>query len=131
MNRAETECERLVCLRQQADKSSENLCLADFIAPAESGVKDWVGLFAVTTGLGLEEAAAACRKRRLCRHHAQGTGRSPGRSPGRGPARKVRREICGLCPDEITGPEALIAEKYRGIPPGPRLSGLPRSQRKG
>ena len=46
----------LRCLRQQADKPIErpNLCLADFIAPKDSGKQDWVGAFAVTTGLGIE-----------------------------------------------------------------------------
>jgi hypothetical protein len=47
---------RLHHLRQQADKPVErpNLCLADFIAPRESGVTDWIGGFAVTAGLGIE-----------------------------------------------------------------------------
>ena len=47
---------RLHHLRQQADKPLErpNLCLADFIAPRESGVTDWIGGFAVTAGLGIE-----------------------------------------------------------------------------
>ena len=46
----------LRCLRQQADKPIErpNLCLADYIAPQDSGKQDWVGAFAVTTGLGIE-----------------------------------------------------------------------------
>ena len=49
--------ERMVCLRQQAEKPSANLNLADFVAPRDSGVEDWVGLFAVTTGHGIEEAS--------------------------------------------------------------------------
>ncbi|MGB0514529.1 MAG: vitamin B12 dependent-methionine synthase activation domain-containing protein, partial [Wenzhouxiangellaceae bacterium] len=48
--------ERLVCLRQQADKPSANLCLADYVAPVDSGIKDYAGLFAVTTGHGIEQA---------------------------------------------------------------------------
>src|SRR5690606_25440101 len=44
-------------LRQQADKPPErpDFCLADFIAPADSGRQDWIGAFAVTAGLGIEE----------------------------------------------------------------------------
>ncbi|EQD69543.1 5-methyltetrahydrofolate S-homocysteine methyltransferase, partial [mine drainage metagenome] len=43
-------------LRQQAEKPAErpDLCLADFIAPQNSGVPDWIGAFAVTAGLGIE-----------------------------------------------------------------------------
>ncbi len=43
-------------LRQQAEKPSANLCLSDYVAEADSGVDDWAGLFAVTTGIGLEDA---------------------------------------------------------------------------
>src|SRR5690606_12978155 len=47
-------------LRQQQEKPAgkPNRCLADFIAPAASGVPDWLGGFAVTTGLGIEEQLA-------------------------------------------------------------------------
>src|SRR3546814_4047716 len=44
-------------LRQQVDKPVErpDFCLADFIAPEDSGRKDWIGGFAVTAGIGIEE----------------------------------------------------------------------------
>ncbi len=47
-------------LRQQMRKSAggTNLCLADFVAPVESGIADHVGAFAITTGLGIEEKLA-------------------------------------------------------------------------
>jgi 5-methyltetrahydrofolate--homocysteine methyltransferase len=47
-------------LRQQADKPVErpDFCLADFVAPASSGREDWLGGFAVTAGLGIEEHVA-------------------------------------------------------------------------
>ena len=43
-------------LRQQSEKADDrfNLCLADFVAPKDSGIADYVGAFAVTTGLGVE-----------------------------------------------------------------------------
>jgi 5-methyltetrahydrofolate--homocysteine methyltransferase len=49
-------------------------CLADFVAPKGSGIADYIGLFAVTAGLGVEkkEKAVHGRARRLLRHHAQG-----------------------------------------------------------
>ena len=49
---------RLYGLRQQAEKldgSEPYFCLSDFVAPKESGVKDYVGLFAVTCGIGASE----------------------------------------------------------------------------
>src|SRR5690606_33351464 len=51
---------RLHCLRQQADKPVErpDFCLADFIAPKDSGVEDWIGAFAVTAGIGIEAHVA-------------------------------------------------------------------------
>src|SRR5258708_30887045 len=49
------------CLRQQAEKPSDraNLCLADFVAPRDSGAPDYVGAFAVTTGIGVEAGGKA------------------------------------------------------------------------
>jgi 5-methyltetrahydrofolate--homocysteine methyltransferase len=49
---------RLPCLRQQRakDDGGPQLCLADYLAPAGSGVDDWMGFFAVTAGLGLDSA---------------------------------------------------------------------------
>src|SRR5690606_10650954 len=43
-------------LRQQVDKPAErpDFCLADFIAPKAAGLRDWMGLFAVTAGIGIE-----------------------------------------------------------------------------
>ena len=47
-------------LRQQNERppGKPNYCLADFVAPKESGVKDYVGAFAVTAGLGIEKKLA-------------------------------------------------------------------------
>ena len=53
-----TEAGRLFGLRQQAEKMDPMdpyWCIADMVAPKESGVKDWVGVFAVTCGFGTEE----------------------------------------------------------------------------
>src|SRR5690606_787716 len=48
--------ERFFFLRQQAEKSgSPNRCLADFVAPKDSGLADYIGAFAVTSGIGLKE----------------------------------------------------------------------------
>src|SRR5690606_31169578 len=51
---------RLHFLRQQADKPADrpDFCLADFIAPKDSGREDWLGAFAVTAGIGIHEHTA-------------------------------------------------------------------------
>ena len=87
-------------LRQQNQKPTgrANQCLADFVAPKESGVPDWIGAFAVAVG-GLEaklaqfEAAA----RRLQRDHAQGARGPARRGVRRAPARARAARVLGLC----------------------------------
>ncbi len=118
--------ERLVCLRQQADKSSPNLCLADFVAPADSGIKDWTGLFAVTTGRGIEEAQKNLPKdddysgillQALADRLAEALAEAL--------HAKVRREYWGYAADEKLDNKELIKEKYRGIRPAPGYPACP------
>ncbi len=74
-------------LRQQMEKpeGESEYALADFIAPKETGLADYLGAFAVTAGIGANELAARFEKQhgRLQRHHGQGPGRPPRRSPRR------------------------------------------------
>jgi 5-methyltetrahydrofolate--homocysteine methyltransferase len=116
-------------LRQQADKPVErpNLCLADFIAPKETGVQDWIGGFAVTAGLGIEEHLERFRKEnddysaiilkaladRMAEALAEWT------------HREVRTRYWGYAPDEALSNEDLIAEKWRGIRPAPGYPACP------
>ncbi|HEY8585738.1 MAG TPA: methionine synthase [Rhodanobacter sp.] len=116
-------------LRQQADKPPErpNLCLADFIAPKEFDKPDWIGGFAVTAGLGIEEhlnrfladyddyssiilKALADRLAEAFAEHMH---------------ERVRKEFWGFAPDEALDNDALIAEKYRGIRPAPGYPACP------
>ena len=108
-------------LRQQeviAD-SRPNRSLADFIAPRDSGVPDYLGMFAVTAGHRRRRAGAPLRAgpRRLQRDHGQGARRPAGRGVRRVPARAgaqglgLRRAASSCRNDD------LIAEKYRGIRP--------------
>jgi 5-methyltetrahydrofolate--homocysteine methyltransferase len=118
--------ERLVCLRQQADKSSENLCLADFVAPANAGIPDWAGLFAVTAGLGIEEAA-----KRLPEHDdyadimLKALADRLAEALAEALHAKVRRELWGYAAGETLPNEALIGEQYRGIRPAPGYPACP------
>lgn len=120
------ELERLVCLRQQADKTGENLCLADFVAPVDSGVPDWIGGFAVTAGLGIEEAAkklpehddyADIMLKALADRLAEALAEAL--------HARMRREIWGYAADESLSNEALIDEQYRGIRPAPGYPACP------
>ena len=118
--------ERMVCVRQQADKPSANLCLADYVAPVDSGVEDWAGIFAVTTGHGIEEASkklpdnddyAGIMLQALADRLAEALTEAL--------HAKVRREIWGYAPDEDLSNQDLIKEQYRGIRPAPGYPACP------
>ena len=120
------ERERLVCLRQQADKGGDNLCLADFVAPADSGIRDWVGGFAVTAGLGIEEAAA-----RLPEHDdyadilLKALADRLAEALAEALHARVRREFWGYAAEEALDRGQLIAEHYHGIRPAPGYPACP------
>jgi 5-methyltetrahydrofolate--homocysteine methyltransferase len=116
-------------LRQQADKPVErpDFCLADFIAPREYGKPDWIGGFAVTAGLGIEQHLERFRAEhddyssiilkaladRLAEAFAERM------------HERVRREFWGYAPDEALDNDALIAEQYKGIRPAPGYPACP------
>jgi 5-methyltetrahydrofolate--homocysteine methyltransferase len=116
-------------LRQQADKppGRPDFCLADFIAPKASGVEDWIGAFAVTTGIGIETQLARFEAQhddynaillkaladRLAEAFAEAL------------HVRVRRELWGYAADEKLDNEQLIAEQYRGIRPAPGYPACP------
>jgi 5-methyltetrahydrofolate--homocysteine methyltransferase len=122
-------------LRQQNVKPQGNLnqCLADFIAPRDSGVKDYIGAFAVTTGIGIDVRVKAYEEKhddynaimlkaladRLAESFAEHM------------HLRVRREFWGYAPDENLDSEALVAEKYRGIRPAPGYPACPDHTEKG
>jgi len=123
------EQERLNFLRQQKPKASgrANRCLADYIAPGSSGLKDHIGLFAVTAGLGIEEKLLEFEQNhddyssimlkaladRLAEALAEHT------------HRRLRQSIWAYDPRESLDNAALIAEKYRGIRPAPGYPACP------
>ncbi|KAA2286359.1 methionine synthase [Arenimonas fontis] len=121
--------EVLHCLRQQADKPEDrpNLCLADFVAPRDSGREDWLGAFAVTAGLGIEP--------HLERFHAdhddyraillKALADRLAEALAERLHQRVRTEIWGYAADERLDNEALIREQYRGIRPAPGYPACP------
>jgi 5-methyltetrahydrofolate--homocysteine methyltransferase len=124
-----TTLERLCHLRQQRAKpeGQPQSCLADFVAPAESGVADYVGAFAVTAGIGIDERVAHFEKahddynaillKALADRLAEALAEYL--------HERVRLEHWGYAPDERLGNEDLIAERYRGIRPAPGYPACP------
>jgi 5-methyltetrahydrofolate--homocysteine methyltransferase len=116
-------------LRQQADKPADrpDFSLADFIAPKAAGKADWIGAFAVTAGIGIEEHVArfeaahddysAILLKALADRLAEAFAERM--------HERVRREFWGYAPDEALDNEALIDEKYRGIRPAPGYPACP------
>ena len=122
-------------LRQQMarDSSRANLALADFVAPKETGVADYVGGFTVTAGIGEEDVALRFERAnddyskimikaladRLAEAFAEAL------------HEKVRRELWAYAPDEKLSNEQLIAEDYAGIRPAPGYPAQPDHTEKG
>jgi 5-methyltetrahydrofolate--homocysteine methyltransferase len=116
-------------LRQQTRKppGQANIALSDFIAPATSGVSDYVGAFAVTAGEGLDAKVAAFEKDhddynsillksladRLAEAFAEHL------------HERVRKEFWAYAPDEQLASEQLIREEYHGIRPAPGYPAQP------
>jgi 5-methyltetrahydrofolate--homocysteine methyltransferase len=116
-------------LRQQMvrDNTRANMALADFIAPKDSGVADYIGGFAVTAGIGLEKKVAEFERDHddynsiLVKALADRLAESFAERMHQ----RVRKEFWGYAPDEKLSNEELIAEKYRGIRPAPGYPACP------
>ena len=121
-------------LRQQNAKREgiDNKCLSDFIAPRDlngspSGLKDWIGLFAVTAGLGADERAArfeaehddysAIMIKALADRLAEAFAECL--------HERVRKDLWGYAPAEQFSNDELIAERYQGIRPAPGYPACP------
>lgn len=116
-------------LRQQSDKAGglTSRSLADFIAPSETGAKDYIGGFAVTAGIGAEELAKSYQDNlddynsimvkaladRLAEAFAEKMHQD------------VRKEFWGYGNNETLDNEDLIKEKYQGIRPAPGYPACP------
>lgn len=119
----------IITLRQQTKKANNtpNLALADFIAPRESGVQDYIGFFAVCAGFGLDEIVASYEKNhddynailakaladRLAEAFAEYL------------HLQVRTQFWGYASNEKLSDVDLIDEKYRGIRPAPGYPACP------
>jgi 5-methyltetrahydrofolate--homocysteine methyltransferase len=110
-----------------------NLSLADFVAPVDSGVSDYVGLFAVTAGHGLADIVAEYEADHDDYHAimAQALADRLAEAFAEHLHLRVRREFWGYAPDESLDNNALIAEKYTGIRPAPGYPACPEHSEKG
>jgi 5-methyltetrahydrofolate--homocysteine methyltransferase len=116
-------------MRQQLKKadSADNIALADFIAPKESGIKDYIGGFVVTTGLGIDEHITrfeadhddynSIMLKALADRLAEAFAERM--------HERVRKEFWGYAADEAFDNESLIKEKYQGIRPAPGYPACP------
>ena len=115
-------------LRQQTAKTNRpNYCLADFVAPKEAGVPDWVGGFCVTAGPGIEQAAAEFEAHNDDYNAilVKALGDRLAEAFAEWLHEKVRKEIWGYAAGENLSNEDLIAERYRGIRPAPGYPACP------
>jgi 5-methyltetrahydrofolate--homocysteine methyltransferase len=116
-------------LRQQSQKTAgaPNLALADFIAPKDSGVQDYMGCFCVTTGFGVEEKAKAFEKD-LDDYNSilvKALGDRLAEAFAEYLHLQIRKEIWGYASDENLSNQDLIAENYKGIRPAPGYPACP------
>ncbi len=115
-------------LRQQMDKPAgqANHCLADYLAPRESGRLDYCGGFAVTAGDGVERLAAHFKAANddYSAILAQALGDRIAEAMAER-FHKLAREFCGFGREEMLSPEDLIRERYRGIRPAPGYPACP------
>jgi 5-methyltetrahydrofolate--homocysteine methyltransferase len=115
-------------LRQQLEKPADqaNHCLADYIAPLESGRIDYIGGFAVTAGHGVEAFAGAFRE--ATDDYNAIMSQALGDRLAEAMAElfhKRAREACGYGRTENLGIADLIRERYRGIRPAPGYPACP------
>jgi len=116
-------------IRQQMVKPEgrANFALADFVAPAETGLTDWLGGFVVTTGIGLDTKVAefegahddysSIMVKALADRLAEAFAERM--------HERVRRELWGYAPAEHLDNKAIIREQYQGIRPAPGYPACP------
>jgi 5-methyltetrahydrofolate--homocysteine methyltransferase len=116
-------------LRQQSQKTggAPNIALADFIAPENSGIQDYVGCFCVTTGFGVDEKAAEFEKN-LDDYSSiliKALGDRFAEAFAEYLHLKIRTEIWGYASNENLSNQELIKEQYKGIRPAPGYPACP------
>jgi len=122
-------------LRQQTERppGRPNAALSDFIAPKETGVKDYIGSFAVTAGIGIDEHIDRFEDDHDDYHSIMLKALADRLAEAFAERlhERVRKEYWGYAVDEALDNEALIDEKYQGIRPAPGYPACPDHTEKG
>ena len=122
-------------LRQQRAKppGRPNRSLADFVAPKETGLEDYIGFFAVTAGLGADEVSQRFRDEHDDYNAIMVQALADRLSEAFAELmhERVRKQFWGYAADENLSSEALIKEEYRGIRPAPGYPACPEHTEKG
>jgi 5-methyltetrahydrofolate--homocysteine methyltransferase len=122
-------------LRQQTERppGRPNAALSDFVAPKDSGVNDYMGAFAVTAGIGIDEHVARFEADHDDYHSImlKALADRLAEAFAERMHEKVRKEYWGYASSETLDNEALIDEKYQGIRPAPGYPACPDHTEKG
>jgi 5-methyltetrahydrofolate--homocysteine methyltransferase len=128
-NPSEGGVQKLLTLRQQSQKTAgaPNIALADFIAPLDSKIQDYIGCFCVTTGFGVDEKALEFEAA-LDDYNSiliKALGDRFAEAFAEYLHLKIRKEIWGYASDETLSKQDLIKEQYKGIRPAPGYPACP------
>lgn len=122
-----TVIENMEFLRNQEDKEDPNYCLADYVAPKESGVEDYLGFFAVTAGLGIESKLKEFEADHDDYHQIMLKILADRLAEAFAEVlhHQVRQEVWAYAPDEDFDLVNILKETYRGIRPAPGYPACP------
>jgi 5-methyltetrahydrofolate--homocysteine methyltransferase len=120
---------KLHFLRQQNKKAKDlpNFCLSDFVAPQSSGKKDYIGMFAVTAGIGLEKLVTEYKAKQddYSEIMAKALADRLAEAFAELLHAKVRKEFWGYAANEQVSVDDMIKETYQGIRPAPGYPACP------
>jgi 5-methyltetrahydrofolate--homocysteine methyltransferase len=116
-------------LRQQNKKAKDlpNFCLSDFVAPQSSGKKDYIGMFAVTAGIGLEKLVQEAKAKQddYSEIMAKALADRLAEAFAELLHAKVRKEFWGYAANENISVDDMVKETYQGIRPAPGYPACP------
>jgi 5-methyltetrahydrofolate--homocysteine methyltransferase len=125
---SEAKC-KFYTLRQQAEKENSDpyFALSDFIAPKDTGIKDYVGMFVTSAGFGLHEICQTYKEQQDDYSFIMAEALADRLAEGFAEVLHiiVRKDLWGYAPDENLSTEDLIKVRYSGIRPAPGYPSQP------
>jgi len=126
--RTDTRC-KFYTMRQQAEKDTDEpyMALSDFVAPKETGVADYLGMFVVSAGFGLDEVTAEYKEQNDDYSYIMAEALADRLAEAFAEVlhEKMRKEDWGYSKDEDFSTEDLLKVKYQGIRPAPGYPSQP------